>query len=67
MVGFGSERVPELVSMLRVADAVSNIIEGYAACLEARFLDPYPPRNPDEDTGLLILRVRSLHLCNADL
>lgn len=49
--------MPQLVSVLQEADAVLNLTEGYAACLEARFLEAHPPDNPEEDIGSLILRV----------
>ena len=54
--------MPQLVSILLEVDAVSDLTVGYAACLEARFLEAHPPDNPDEDIGFLILRVWSLAL-----
>lgn len=53
----GSARVPTLVSVLRKSPALLNIIEAYAACLEARILEAHPSEIPDEDIGLLILQV----------
>ncbi|KAG0583450.1 hypothetical protein KC19_3G136800 [Ceratodon purpureus] len=58
-----SSRAPQLVSVLQEAEAVLNLTEGYAACLEARFLEAHPPDNPDEDIGYLILRLLLVNLC----
>lgn len=54
--------MPQLVSVLQKAEVVPDLMEGYAACLEARFLEAHPPDNSDEDIGNLILRVCSLAL-----
>lgn len=57
IMGLLSARVPTLVSVLRKSPALLNIIEAYAACLEARILEAHPSEIPDEDIGLLILQV----------
>nr|PNR28894.1 hypothetical protein PHYPA_027586 [Physcomitrium patens] len=57
-----SAQVPTLVSVLQETKASLNIIEGYAACLDARILEAHPPENPDEDVGSLILRLLLVNL-----
>uniref|UniRef100_A0A7I4C4Z9 Uncharacterized protein n=1 Tax=Physcomitrium patens TaxID=3218 RepID=A0A7I4C4Z9_PHYPA len=62
IMGLLSARVPTLVSVLRKSPALLNIIEAYAACLEARILEAHPSEIPDEDIGLLILQLLHANL-----
>ncbi|MCO5564372.1 hypothetical protein L7F22_018032 [Adiantum nelumboides] len=52
-----SARQSQLVSIVLEAGVADNLIEDYAACLEARSLDANAPENFKEDSGFLILQL----------
>lgn len=52
-----SARMPQLVSIILEAGIAANLIEDYAACLEARSQDVQAPENSKEDAGFLILQL----------
>jgi hypothetical protein len=61
---FCSERIVQLAPMIMESGAAHQMLEDYAACLEAASTQPEAPDNPEEDSVFLILKVslRRSHL-----
>ncbi|EFJ20872.1 hypothetical protein SELMODRAFT_443756 [Selaginella moellendorffii] len=56
-----SSRLPHIVSLIVDANAAANLVEDYAACLEARSHELQTSDCVKEDSGSLILRINLLN------